>query len=314
MSFSSVAKNELSRLPINKECCAIAELSGILRLSGSIILSNSGFSLKARTSNAAVARRIFSLLKELFNISPEIEMHEVPIRTGHLYSIVINSDKARIVAEKTYLIDNEGAIRNDILSSSIIKKRCCKIAFLRGLFLGGGCVTTPEKMYHLEMVFSSEQLAKDVCKILNNFKFNARITRKKENFIVYIKEGNKVAEFMSFMGCHESRLKLENVRVIKEVKNNVNRAVNCETANLSKTLDAAFKQINSINYIKDTIGLEALPPPLLEVAMLRISSPPDTRLEDLGKMLNKQIGKSGVNHRLNKINEIADNIKSERKK
>lgn len=314
MSFSSAAKNELSRLPIKQKCCAIAELSGLLRLSGSIILSKSGFSLKARTLNAAVARRIFSLLKELFDISPSVEMHEVSLRSGHLYSIVINAPEARMVAEETWLIDNEDSIKDDILTSPIIKKRCCKIAFLRGLFLGGGCVMTPEKMYHLEMVFSSEQLAEDVCSILNNFKFNARITKKKDNFIVYIKEGNKVAEFMSFMGCHESRLTLESVRVLKEVKNNVNRAVNCETANLSRTLNAALNQINNIQYIKDTVGLEALPPQLLEVALLRISSPPDTRLADLGKMLNKPIGKSGVNHRLNKINEIADNIKNEREK
>ena len=149
----------------------------------------------------------------------------------------------------------------------------------------------------------------DLCKLINSFGLNSKVIQRKNSFIIYIKEGEQIVDLLNIVGAHTSLLELENIRIMKEMRNNVNRLVNCETANLSKTVNAAVRQVESIKLIQSTIGLQRLPKNLKEVAELRLSYP-DESLKELGEMLNPPVGKSGINHRLRKIEKIAEEIRS----
>jgi DNA-binding protein WhiA len=310
MSFSSTAKNEVCHAAAGKPCCKLAELSAILHLTGSISVSAGRFTLRADTENAAVARRAFSLIKELFDIPSNIEMKKNRLKKNHIYSLVISEGgDALQVLQKCGVVARGNIFKTEHVRESIVSRRCCKTAFLRGAFLGGGSISNPEKMYHLEFVSGSETFANDLARILNRFDLNAKLTERKNHSIVYLKEGDKISAFLSLIGAHTAMLAFENIRVLKEMRNNVNRAVNCETANLSKTVNAAVRQIENILYIKDHMGFEKLPPALREVAELRINQPEAT-LDELKDQLSEPIGRSGVNHRLRRLNEIAEDLKN----
>ena len=309
MSFSSAVKNELCRLNIEDDILALCELSGMLRLCGSMVISRGTRTLKAQTENAAVARRIFSLAKEISETPSEIRMQDNRLKGNKLYTVIIE-DGGMCLSEKIGISDL--LLTHSGLPEHRIKTRKTKCAYIRGLFLGGGSVTSPEKMYHLELSASSEQLACDICELINKFGMNAKVSDKKTGYIVYMKEGSRIADFLSLIGAHESRLAMENVLAMKEIKNNVNRAVNCETANMSKTINTALKQMEDIEYISSAVGLSYLSESLAQIARVRLQSPPDTRLADLGAQLKPPIGKSGVVHRLNKISEIAKSLKEKK--
>ena len=184
-----------------------------------------------------------------------------------------------------------------------------KRAYIRGAFIGGGSISNPEKTYHLEFVTHSEEYARDLCNLVNSFKLNSKVIQRKNSFIVYIKEGEQIVDLLNIIGAHSSLLEVENIRIMKEMRNNVNRLVNCETANLSKTVNAAVRQVESIKLIQSQIGLQRLPENLREVAELRLNYP-DESLKELGEMLDPPVGKSGINHRLRKIEKIAEELRS----
>jgi len=312
VSFSSVAKNEVCRVSSSKECCRIAELSALLHLTGSIQKSGNQFLLRADTESAAVARRAFSLFKDVFKIHPQIEMKENHLKKNHIYSLVINqSEEVMTILQKTGLITHKNIFKTDSIKESIVAKKCCRISFLRGAFLGGGSISNPEKMYHLEFVTGTEAFANDLAKTLNFFNLNAKVAQRKNNMIAYVKEGDKISAFLSLIGAHTAVMEFENIRILKEMRNNVNRAVNCETANLSKTVNAAVRQIDNIVYIKKHMGFEKLLPSLREIAELRMNNP-EASLDELKDQLSEPVGRSGVNHRLRKLNEIAENLKKEK--
>ncbi|MCG4585882.1 DNA-binding protein WhiA, partial [Anaerosalibacter bizertensis] len=197
------------------------------------------------------------------------------------------------------------------IPQDIINKRCCKRSFIRGAFLGGGSISNPEKTYHLEFVTTNEEHGKELSDLINSFGLSSKIVLRKENFVIYLKEGEQIVDLLNIMGAHLALLKLEDIRVLKDVRNNINRIVNCETANLSKTIDASLRQIENIEYIDRIIGLEKLPKNLSDLAYLRLEHR-DASLKELGAMLNPPVGKSGVNHRFRRIEEIVDNLKKER--
>ncbi len=198
---------------------------------------------------------------------------------------------------------------NRTIDVRLIKKRCCKRAYIRGAFLGGGSVSDPEKIYHLEIVTHSDSYANSLCSLINEFGLNAKTIERKNNYVVYLKEGEHIVNLLNIIGAHSALLDLENIRIYKDMRNNINRIVNCETANLSKTINAAVRQIENIRYIEDSYGLSNLSPSLREVAELRLNNP-DASLRELGEMLNPPIGKSGVNHRLRKLDKIAEELKN----
>jgi DNA-binding transcriptional regulator WhiA len=288
MSFSSTAKGELCRTELAGECCELAELSALLHTAGSINISGGALSLRIDTENAAVARRAFLLVKSLYGVHTKTQMHTNQLKHNHIYSLSIDASSARMVAIDTRLMGDDGIAFG--ADASFISGRCCQIAFVRGAFLGGGSITNPEKRYHMEFVCRQQEFADGLLNIIKNLGCPAKMIPRSKSFIVY--------------------LNIENIRVMKSVRNTVNRKVNCETGNLSKTVNASVRQQESIEIIRKHMGLDKLTPALREVAEARISHPEAT-LEDLAALLGAA-SKSGVNHKLRKLNNIAEQLKSTR--
>lgn len=190
----------------------------------------------------------------------------------------------------------------------LIERNCCKQAFIMGAFLATGSVTNPEKGYHFEIVCDYLLHANVLMGIIKDFGAQPKLIERKKNYVVYLKDASTIVDILNLMGAHKSLMNMENVRILKDMRNIVNRRVNCETANINKTVNAAVKQIEDIEYIKMTKGLEYLPPSLRMVASLRLEEP-ETPLKELGEKLDPPLGKSGVNHRLRKISAIASELK-----
>jgi len=196
----------------------------------------------------------------------------------------------------------------NVLKHILVQNLCCKRAFIRGAFLASGSISAPEKGYHFEIVCNTAEKAQRLCDMIGSFGIEAKVTLRKKNYIVYIKEGSQIVDILNVMEAHVALMNFENIRILKEMRNSVNRQVNCETANINKTVNAAVKQIEDIRYIERVKGFESLRDNLAEIAGLRLQYPEAT-LKELGMMLNPQVGKSGVNHRLRKLSVIADELR-----
>ena len=234
------------------------------------------------------------------------------LKKNNIYMVLIDEEMGvRDLLQETGIFKEiDGVLTIDYkIDPEMVKTEEYKKAYIRGAFIGGGSVTNPEKTYHLEFVTHSEEYAIDLCKLINSFGLNSKVIQRKNSFIIYIKEGEQIVDLLNIVGAHTSLLELENIRIMKEMRNNVNRLVNCETANLSKTVNAAVRQVESIKLIQSSIGLQRLPKNLQEVAELRLSYP-DESLKELGEMLDPPVGKSGINHRLRKIEKIVEEIRS----
>ncbi|MGL5417543.1 MAG: DNA-binding protein WhiA [Clostridium sp.] len=313
MSFSSKVKGEICRYSdISKEE-ALAELSAIMKVSGTIAFSGLGLAFRITTENATSARLIFSLLKEHFNIHSKLMVKKSnSLKKNNIYMVVIDESMGvrellnvtGIFKEVDGIMNLDYSIEKEMVDSDVTKR-----AYVRGAFLGGGSISNPEKTYHLEFVTHSEEYANELCKLINTFGLNSKVIARKNSHIIYIKEGEQIVDLLNILGAHTCLLELENIRIKKEMRNNVNRLVNCETANLSKTVNAAVRQVESIELIKSSIGLQRLPKNLQEIADLRLKYPEES-LKELGEMLDPPVGKSGVNHRLRKIEKIAEEVRS----
>jgi len=316
LSFSSVVKNELCRMELSENCCLLAELSAVIRVgSQTRVVSENEGNIKIVTENAAFALRIFSAFKKLFDVQPEISIRKSDKFKKHIsYILVITSSmKAVDILVKLGIIGfyNGKPVEEALFDKEkgILKKNCCRRSFLRGAFLSGGSVSDPEKTYHLEITARSEDSADQICDLASKFKLNAKFIERKGNFVMYIKEGENIVDFLNIIGAHSALLELENVRILKGMRNDVNRLVNCETANLEKTVKASVRQIENIRYIRDNMGFDSLPESLSDMAELRLKYS-DANLKELGEMLNPPVGKSGVNHRLRKLDAIAESLKA----
>ena len=310
MSFSSKIKDELSGQCPTGRHCQIAEIAAIISMCGRIIISvKDEYTIKIHTENISVARKYFTLLKKTYNIDTEISIRRSSKMC--LYTVIVRKHEDSIkVLKASKLLDLNGEIcENMSVSDNLIQKECCKRAFIRGAFLATGSVSDPEKFYHFEIVCSTVDKAVQLQKIIQCFNIEAKIVERKKYFVVYIKEGSGIVDILNVMEAHIALMDLENIRILKEMRNSVNRKVNCETANLKKTVSAAVKQIEDIKYIRDTKGLSILSQGLEEIARLRIENP-EASLKELGNMLNPSVGKSGVNHRLRKICEIAEDLRN----
>lgn len=314
MSFSSDVKEELARIISNSRHCSLAELSAIIGLNGKLYFNekNDEYTLRLTTENIGVARKYFTIIKKTFNIVTDISIkNNVYLKKTRTYTISINNHKdTRRILQATKFIDANNNVSKELLlqDKSLLMNSCCKRSFIRGAFISSGSISDPERFYHLEFVSSEKEKALFLQSIIDEFQIDAKIIKRKNNFVVYIKEGESIVKILNVMEAHVALMDLENIRILKDMRNTVNRKVNCETANINKTVSAAIKQIEGINYIKDTIGLTNLSENLLEVALLRLENP-DISLKELGTMLNPPIGKSGVNHRLRKICDIADSLR-----
>lgn len=317
MSFSVKVKNEVCRNVEISKNEAVSQLSAIMKVSGTLLISgNKQFSFKVTTENPAIARFIFKLLKEHFGIHTKIMVKRSnSLKKNNVYMIMITEEMGvRDVLKEVGLIKEEDNILSLDYSipESIFQHEAMKRAYIRGAFLGGGSISNPEKTYHLEFVTHDEDYAIELSFLINKYGLTSKVIQRKSSYVVYLKEGEQIVDLLNIIGAHASLLELENVRIMKEMRNNVNRLVNCETANLSKTVNAAVRQVESIKLIEREIGLRRLPKNLREIAELRLNYP-DESLKELGEMLNPVVGKSGVNHRLRRIEKIAEEIIKEGK-
>lgn len=313
MSFSSKVKGEICRYSDLTKDKALAEISAIMKVSGTITFSGSGLSFRIATENPASARHIFSLLKDYFNIHSKLMVKKSnSLKKNNIYMVIIEEAMGvrGLLRDTGILKEVDGILTLDYrIDEEMVRTDELKMSYIRGAFIGGGSVSNPEKTYHLEFVTHSEEYAKDLCKLINLFSLNSKVIQRKNSYIVYLKEGEQISNLLGILGAHTALLELENIRIMKEMRNNVNRLVNCETANLSKTVNAAVRQVESIKLIQKEIGLQRLPQNLREIAELRLSYP-DESLKELGEMLDPPVGKSGVNHRLRKIEKIAEEVRS----
>lgn len=281
MSFSSDVKQELSNInSLNNQVQCKAELLGyLLSLNSNITKGNIKFS----TENEYNINRFNKLLSK-FDIKYKIELQ------GNVYSIKFK--KNNLIELDSQILENENNLK----------------ALVRGAFLGSGSINNPEKEYHLEILFLIEENLNFIKNILTKFDINLKTIQKKKNYALYIKDSDEISKFLAFIGASKSVLKFEEIRVVRETKNNVNRIVNCETANINKTIKAAVTQKEAIMYLKQINKFNNLPENLKEIAELRVNNP-DKSIKELGELLLKPIGKSGVNHRLKKIIQIAEEEK-----
>lgn len=314
MSFSSEVKEELTGVCVQARHCQIAEMAAIISFCGRIRINLSDYySMQVRTENVFVARKFFTLLKKTFKIDTEIGLRRYP-GTGKANTYVLalpgHEDTIRVLQAVKLLgpdleIKEELSLTHNVLVSS----QCCRRAYLRGAFLAAGSISNPNRSYHFEIVCATKNKAAQLAELIQTFDIDAKTIRRKNHFVVYVKEGEALVALLGLMGAGISLMKFENIRILKDMRNTVNRKVNCETANINKTVNAAVKQVEDITYIRDTIGFSNLSENLKEIAALRIAYP-DATLRELGALLTPTVGKSGVNHRLRKLSDIANEVRS----
>ena len=311
MSFSSEVKDELAKQMSKSRHCRIAELAAIVSFDGRLEQKNGKKILEITTENATLARKCFTLIKKTFNIGTDIEVRNGNgVSHNHIYVISTDrEDEIEKILAALKMTDGIGK-NGELVNRLLIQNVCCKRAFIRGAFLSAGSMSDPEKSYHFEIVCPSEEKATQLRDVINDFDFDAIIVARKKNYVVYIKEGAQIVDILNVMEAHVALMNLENVRIIKEMRNSVNRQVNCETANINKTVNAAVRQIEDIQYIEERVGLDSLPENLREIAEIRLKYP-DAALKELGAYLQPPVGKSGVNHRLRKIADIAGKLRGE---
>lgn len=313
MSFSFEIKNELSRLAIEKKCCMLAEIAGFIRFCGSIRLVGLGkFEVVMSTENLAVIRHYKTLIKEYFDIDSKVgESEKHSIKKTVTYELRIGSENGseQVLREVGILMVKEGSNTiSDGIYEGIIKTKCCKRSYLRGAFLASGTISEPEKSYHFEILCNTGKLAMDMAKLLNSFSMiNAKIVERRKKYGVYVKDAEQIADILKIMEVSSLLFKFEDVRVLKQIKNKSNRLRNCDTANLKKTVITAERQITAINKLVEKKMLAGLDRKLVDIAMLRLENP-DASLEELGEMLDPPLKKSGVNHRLKKLEKAAEEI------
>ncbi|EGP7428814.1 DNA-binding protein WhiA [Listeria monocytogenes] len=309
MSFASETKNELTHMDVS-DSDAKVELAAFIRMNGAISFSSQLVIMDVQTENAAIARRMYQLLKDLYEVPIELLVRrKMKLKKNNVYIVRLKSG-TRGILEDLRILEPPMTFTKSI-DRGFVKKRSAKRAYLRGAFLASGSVNNPEtSSYHLEIFSVYEEHNEAICALMNQFDLNARTLERKNGFITYLKEAEKITEFLSIIGATSALLHFEDVRIMRDMRNSVNRLVNCETANLNKTINAAVRQIDNIKYIQSTVGLEALPERLREIAALRIANE-DVTLKELGEMLTTgQVSKSGINHRLRKLDQIAERLRS----
>lgn len=305
-SYASDVKKELTQLEVHP-AHARAELAALLRMNGALSLTNHQFILNVQTENPATARRIYSLLKQVYQIEAELSVQrKMKLKKNNQYIVRVLRQTMMVLQDLDIMNAEEYTIKPNI-PDWIMNDTELSRSYLRGAFLAGGSVNNPEtSRYHLEIYSLYETHNADILKLMNDFELHAKTSERRSGYISYLKEAERIADFLQVIGATNAMLKFEDIRIVRDMRNSVNRLVNCETANMNKTIDAAAKQIENIKYLEATVGFETLPAKLREIAELRLAYP-DKTLSELGQLVpSGPISKSGINHRLRKLNELAE--------
>ncbi len=302
MSFSGQIKEELAQVISSPRHCQLAELAALVQFCGHI---EEDGSLLVQSENPLVIRKCFTLLKKTFKIEA---VSKSQMQTQN-YRLFVTGEDAFRVLEALKICDTAGHLMMRHLTDPVlIKNSCCKRAYLRGCYMAVGSMSDPYKSYHLELVCGLQAQAEQLLKILHDFSLDAKMIIRKKYHVVYMKEGENIADFLNITEAHKALMEFENTRIYKGMRNMVNRKVNCEAANITKTVNAATRQVEDIRLIREKMGLEGLPEPLRQMAYVRLENP-QASLGELGKLLDPPVGKSGVNHRLRKLGELAKELK-----
>lgn len=315
MSFASETKKELVQIQ-SDDCCAKAELSALIRMNGVISLSNRGLVLDFATENAAIARRTLQLIKQLFDTEVDLlSRKKMQLKKNNVYIIRIKKNARDIATELGIMSESVGFVLG--IAKDLVEYDCCKRAYMRGAFLAGGSVNNPEtSSYHFEISTLDEELANDLKDLLNVFNLNARVLERKKGYITYIKEAEKISDFLRVIEAYNAVLNFEDVRIVRDIRNSENRLNNCEIANETKTIAAAQRQIENIELIDFVYGIDSLPERLQHVAKLRLEFPEEnlSYLSEISNERGLKLTKSGINHRMRKLSEMADEIRDNQKK
>ena len=306
-------KKELAKHVSNAMHCRIAELSALISMCGSVLIDeNSHYKIRIKTETEPTAEKVKVLLWKTFHFDAEIKTRDNAYsKVGKTYTLTVDDNLLALkILQATKLINGNGEIEENfsITNNVVIKKDCCKRAFIRGAFMATGSISDPNKSYHLEIKCNSNKKSEQLVNLLENYDIEGKMVARKGHYVVYIKEGEGIVDLLNVMEAHVSLMEMENIRILKGMSNYYNRQVNCETANIKKTVTTSVRQIDDIDFIIEEKGLNYLPVKLQDIAIVR-KEHPDASLQELGEMLDPPLGKSGVNHRLRKICQMAEEIR-----
>lgn len=304
MSFSRQVKSELTRLESPSSCCRLTELSVMVLLRGYLTLREGDWRLSVVVDNNDLARRLFQLFKTAGVDSPLVFRQQERRLAKTRYTVLVAGREPveRLLAALRCRLKGPLPVLPRA-SQGYIRRRCCKRSFLRGAFLAGGTLSASRSGYHLEIGCSYAEDALTLQRILGLFGLWPSLRARGDGYSLYFKNSDSIAEFLRIIGASNALLHLENLRVMKSMRNRVNRLVNCDTANLDKIVNSAQRQLSIIKQVDRRIGLANLPPSLRETASLRLSFP-EASLKELGEMLNPPLGKSGMNHRFRQLEDL----------
>jgi len=297
MTFSAMVKNEMCRASVKLNCCAAAELYGVFLFSNTFNENE----IRIITEHEIFSTRIQAMLKRVF----QAEFDNTTVGSSVVKDVLVLTDKDALDRIMEYYGYDESRHFALHLNAALLEEEHCREAFIRGAFLAAGSVTSPDRGYHLELVTRHYHLSREVMALLLDMGFSPKITMRKSNYMIYFKDSEAVEDFLTKSGAPSSAIKVMEAKVEKELRNHINRRVNCETANLSKTVDAAQRQIESIRKLKESGRFENLPDKLRQSAELRLKYP-DATLGELVTLSPLKVSRSGLNHRLNRLVELAE--------
>ena len=314
MSFSRQIKEEIAPVIGKDKHCQLSELAALFAFCGMIEYGEEDeYQLLFHTENELVAEKCDQLIAELFSISTMTLTKDQAYRNReHAYLVLVSEGEDSMTClQALQLADENGNLRErgeELVSPMLVQRECCRRTFLRGAYLAVGSVSDPTRFYHIEFVCQTEGGAKQLQDMIATFEIDAKITARKKSWIVYVKDGDNLAELLRIIEAHQALLQLENLRIVKEMRNSINRQVNCDAANIQKTVTAAQDQVKDILYIEEHMGLSKLNEGLETVARARLEQQQAT-LKEIGETLG--LGKSCVNHRFKKLKEIAEQLRSQ---
>ena len=311
MSFTAEVKDELARVPPVCTHCEKATLAALVRIEGTLFFSGQGkYRIEIATDVPSVARLIIKLLHSIYQLKTELTVRRSVLHKTPNYLIEVPT-QPRLAASLTDM----GVLGADGLElgikSSLVEKQCCAAAYLRGAFLGSGFIANPRGDFHFEITVESESLAEGLVALMAEKGIKARIMQRRSSYMVYLKSGSAILEFLAFAGAHQCALSMENERVVKSVRNDVNRMTNAEIANQAKSASASVDQLFAIRAVLEKHGMENLPPALQDFIRLRVAYP-DATLKELGERATPPLSKSAVYHRVRRIEQMAKEAQGRR--
>ncbi|MCD8109735.1 MAG: DNA-binding protein WhiA [Clostridiales bacterium] len=333
MSFSGDIKNEIARQLPDEYHCLLAEIAAIIHYAGTVSGDAGRGRIAVETENVTLAKKYLRLIKKAFDIPVDLNIKKYPSGKSHLYKIVLSSEEERAVFPEATMLQKEPPAeicsKIDVgdkfsrvwmetadwekpgFAECLLEYPCCRRAFIRGAFLTSGSVSNPGKSYHFEIVCRRRQGAEELCRIIEAFDIHPKIIQRKNKYVVYLKDSESIVDILNVMSAANALMRLENIRIIKDMKNSANRQYNCDSANISKMVRTATRQMEDIRLIEQKMGFDRLTPALREMALVRLEHPEES-LKELGDYLEPPVGKSGVNHRLKKLGEIAETLRQEK--